>query len=118
MFETGQDWKIAALRSSMCVHFFCDYMFHVKRWWCFYMNDEFMRIAYDEAIFAFESDNVPVGAVIVRNGEVIAKAHNLKNSSNIFIFYTLFKKILQIFLYIMRKFFVLLKRVRILILGI
>ncbi|HEX9232487.1 MAG TPA: nucleoside deaminase [Blattabacteriaceae bacterium] len=37
----------------------------------------FMNIALKEAKCAFEKDEVPIGAVIVRNGKIITKAHNL-----------------------------------------
>lgn len=37
----------------------------------------FMKEAIKEAKKAFFKNEVPVGAVIVKNGEVIAKAHNL-----------------------------------------
>lgn len=37
----------------------------------------FMRIAFNEAVTAFERDEIPVGAVIVCNNKIIAKAHNL-----------------------------------------
>lgn len=41
-------------------------------------NDEFfMRQALNEAKKAFELDEVPVGAVIVANNVIIARAHNL-----------------------------------------
>lgn len=41
-------------------------------------NDEkFMAEALKEAVRAFEKDEVPVGAVIVCNDRVIARAHNL-----------------------------------------
>jgi tRNA(adenine34) deaminase len=41
-------------------------------------NDEyFMKQAYQEAIKAFETDEVPVGAVIVCKNQVIARGHNL-----------------------------------------
>lgn len=41
------------------------------------MSDEaYMQIAIKEAEKAFESDEVPVGAVIVMNDKIIAKAHN------------------------------------------
>ncbi|MCF0180896.1 MAG: nucleoside deaminase [Muribaculaceae bacterium] len=41
-------------------------------------NDErFMRMALDEAHRAAERDEVPIGAVIVHNGMVIARGHNL-----------------------------------------
>lgn len=43
------------------------------------MNDElYMRLAIDEARKAGEQDEVPVGAVIVREGEVIARAYNTR----------------------------------------
>ena len=37
---------------------------------------EFMRQAIREAQAAFEEDEVPVGAVIVHDGRIIARAHN------------------------------------------
>jgi len=41
-------------------------------------NDEyFMKQAFQEALKAFESDEVPVGAVIVCKNQVIARGHNL-----------------------------------------
>jgi tRNA(adenine34) deaminase len=40
------------------------------------MHDTYMRLAYEEALRAFEQDEVPVGAVIVHEGRVIAAAHN------------------------------------------
>ncbi len=41
------------------------------------MNDKYMEIAISEAKKARKSGEVPVGAVIVKNDKVIAKAHNL-----------------------------------------
>jgi tRNA(adenine34) deaminase len=41
-------------------------------------NDEyFMRKAFSEALIAFEKGEVPVGAVVVSDGKIIARAHNL-----------------------------------------
>jgi tRNA(adenine34) deaminase len=41
-------------------------------------NDEyFMNQAYMEAQKAFDQDEVPVGAIIVANNQIIARAHNL-----------------------------------------
>ncbi len=41
-------------------------------------NDEyFMKKAFAEALTAFEKGEVPVGAVVVSNGKMIARAHNL-----------------------------------------
>lgn len=40
-------------------------------------NDEyFMKQALQEAYKAFEKDEVPVGAVVVANNQIIARAHN------------------------------------------
>lgn len=41
-------------------------------------NDEyFMKQAYQEALKAYELGEIPVGAVIVANNQVLARAHNL-----------------------------------------
>ena len=46
-------------------------------------NDEyFMRQALLEAYKAFELDEVPVGAVVVANNKIIARAHNLTEKLN------------------------------------
>ncbi len=68
MAELGQDWKIAALRSSFHVHFFFGG----------YMNSIFFELAFSYAKQAFENDEVPVGAVIVKNGEVVSYGFNRK----------------------------------------
>jgi tRNA(adenine34) deaminase len=39
-------------------------------------DDYFMRMALREAEHALEHDDVPIGAVVVREGEVIGAAHN------------------------------------------
>ncbi len=39
-------------------------------------DDYFMRLALREAGHAPEHDDVPIGAVVVRDGEVVAAAHN------------------------------------------
>jgi tRNA(adenine34) deaminase len=40
----------------------------------------YMQIALEESKKAFAAGEVPIGAVIVLNGEVIAQAHNLKET--------------------------------------
>lgn len=40
------------------------------------IDEHFMRLALREARHAFEDGEVPVGAVIVREGELLASAHN------------------------------------------
>ena len=39
-------------------------------------DDYFMRLALREAEQALEHDDVPIGAVLVRDGELVAAAHN------------------------------------------
>ena len=45
--------------------------------------EKFMQIALKEAQKALDKDEVPIGAVIVINGKVFAKAYNTRNSSGI-----------------------------------
>ncbi len=46
-------------------------------------NDEyFMKKAFSEAVLAFEKGEVPVGAVVVSNKKIIARAHNLTETLN------------------------------------
>jgi tRNA(adenine34) deaminase len=40
------------------------------------MDEKWMRLALEEARFAEESGEVPVGAVLVRGEEVLARSHN------------------------------------------
>lgn len=47
-----------------------------------YNDAYFMREAYKEAQKAFDADEVPVGAVIVCNNQIIARAHNLTERLN------------------------------------
>lgn len=42
----------------------------------------FMKKALDEARLAFEKGEVPIGAVIVKDGEVIVSAHNLRETDH------------------------------------
>lgn len=44
------------------------------------MNEEYMKIAINESKKAFKKDEVPVGAVIVKNNIIVSKAHNLKET--------------------------------------
>lgn len=47
------------------------------------MEEKFMKEALKEAKKAYKKEEVPVGAIIVKNGEIIARAHNLKETKNI-----------------------------------
>ena len=44
-------------------------------------DEDFMRLAMDLAVAAAELDEVPVGAVIVRDGEVIAQGYNTRETT-------------------------------------
>ena len=44
--------------------------------------NRFMKEALEEAKIAYNNNEVPVGAVIVKDDKIIAKAHNLKRNSN------------------------------------
>ena len=46
------------------------------------MKDDFINCALNEAKIAYNLNEVPVGAIIVKNNEIIAKSHNLKRSTN------------------------------------
>lgn len=45
-------------------------------------DEYFMREALKEALIALNRDEVPVGAVIVSNGRIIARGHNLTETLN------------------------------------
>ncbi|MBQ9806215.1 MAG: tRNA adenosine(34) deaminase TadA [Clostridia bacterium] len=40
-------------------------------------DEKWMRAALEQAILARDMGEIPIGAVVVRNGELIASAHNL-----------------------------------------
>lgn len=42
------------------------------------MEEKYMKEAIKEALKAYKKLEIPVGAVIVKNGEIIARAHNIK----------------------------------------
>lgn len=46
------------------------------------MEEKFMEEALKEAKKAYKKDEVPVGAVIVKDGKIISRAHNLRESKN------------------------------------
>lgn len=73
MFELGQSRKTAAIRTSKCVCFFCigDSM------------DKFMIETLKEAKKAYKKNEVPIGAIIVKDNKIIARAYNKKEKNNI-----------------------------------
>lgn len=48
------------------------------------MNDTvYMEMAYKEALKALAKDEVPVGAILVKNNQIIAKAHNQRETKQL-----------------------------------
>jgi len=45
-------------------------------------DNYFMQKAYEEAEIAYDKDEVPIGAIIVHKGKIIARAHNLTERLN------------------------------------
>lgn len=45
-------------------------------------DELFMKEAYQEALLALDADEVPIGAVIVANGKIIGRGHNLTERLN------------------------------------
>lgn len=45
-------------------------------------DEYFMKKAFTEALQAFDKGEIPVGAVVVANGKIIARAHNLTETLN------------------------------------
>jgi len=45
------------------------------------IDEHFMRMALEEASIAYNEGEVPVGAVLVKDGKVISKAHNQREDS-------------------------------------
>ena len=46
------------------------------------MDIKYMKMAYNEAIKAFNKNEIPVGCVVVKDDLVIARAHNLREIKN------------------------------------
>ena len=46
------------------------------------MKEKYMQIAIAEAMKAYKLDEVPIGAVIVKDDKIIAKGYNKKNKLN------------------------------------
>ncbi len=47
-----------------------------------FSDEYFMKKAFAEALLAYDKNEVPVGAVVVANRKIIARAHNLTETLN------------------------------------
>ena len=45
------------------------------------MDEKFMKAALKQAKLSLAQDEVPIGAVVVKDGQIIARAHNTRNKS-------------------------------------
>lgn len=45
-------------------------------------DEYFMNEAIKEALKAYKKGEIPVGAVVVVNGEIVSRAHNIKETTN------------------------------------
>lgn len=43
---------------------------------------KYIKMAYKEALIAYQEDEVPVGCIIVKDGKVIAKSHNKREQKH------------------------------------
>ena len=71
--EPGQDRNVAALSIMFMCGGFLDFMEN---------NVKYMLEAISEAKLAVLEDEVPVGCVIVKNNQIIARAHNQRDKTN------------------------------------
>ena len=46
-------------------------------------HNKYMKIALKEANKAFKKNEVPIGAIIVKDNKVIARAHNMREKNNL-----------------------------------
>ncbi len=46
------------------------------------LEEKYIGMALKEAKKAYDKEEVPIGAIIVKDGKVISKAHNLRESKN------------------------------------
>ena len=46
------------------------------------MNNKYMDLALKEAMKAYRLNEVPIGAIIVKDNKIISKGYNMKNSLN------------------------------------
>ena len=73
-YEPGQDRNVAALNRSGHVRWFLLIMYS--------LDEKFMLQAIKEAKKSALMDEIPVGAVIVKDNKIIARGHNLREKSN------------------------------------
>ena len=70
--EPGQDRNVAALS----IVFMCDGLLIMGRY------EKYMKEALKEAELAFLEDEVPIGCVIVKDDQIISRAHNERDKSH------------------------------------
>ena len=71
--EPGQDRNVAALS----IMFMCGGLLNYME-----IYEKYMKEAIREAELAASEDEVPIGCVVVKNGEIIARAHNQRDKTH------------------------------------
>lgn len=51
------------------------------------MKIEYMKLAFNEALAAYNEDEIPVGALIVKDDKILAISHNLKEKISCSVFH-------------------------------
>ena len=77
--------RLLLLKTSflVSVHLFFCYGIICEAWGVFLMDDVyFMREALTEAEAAFDCGEIPVGAVVVRGGEIIGRGRNRRAAAS------------------------------------
>ena len=59
------------------------------------MDDKFMQIAIEQAYKAYKANDIPIGAVIVKDNKIISKAHNQKNKRKVSVYHSEILAIMQ-----------------------
>lgn len=45
------------------------------------INERFMKAALKQAQISYKEEEIPIGAIVVKDGRIIARAHNTRNKS-------------------------------------
>ena len=71
--EPGQDRNVAAFSNTFMCGGFLNYM---------NIDEKYMKLALKQARAAALMDEVPIGCVVVKDGRIIARAHNKRETTN------------------------------------
>lgn len=95
-FNTLSDFKslffkrqhVINKNKALLINFIVFFIISCLKSKCYYMNfsvfshEHYMNVALSEAKIAFSKNEVPVGAIIVCDNQIVARAHNLTETLN------------------------------------